>query len=592
MLKIKNLDSKALRKIIHKVGHVAVIPLAILLLVILVVITFQYYYSDKIYPNVYVAGINLGGLSKNQAIERLQGNLPISKTIVVTSTSQNFEITLQSIDFTYDLERSVQVALATYRGGDYGSDVINSLRSNLTQTALELKYNFDKEKLDKNLSVIAGQVGQEPEYPSLKIESGKVVVKRGAPGNDMDVAKLKTNILENLAHANYSSIQLPITLNDPSLSQEEAETFRRRGEKLLDKNLTIKFEYQSFSYKNTEIFKLLGPKGWFNEDSLVVFVESIASQVNRDPTNPSFTYEDGTVKEFTPAKDGVRVENQKLSELVKINLQSLEDSEEKTVSVDIPIVLTEPKIKTSEVNNLGIKQLIGRGTSTYFHSIPGRVHNVVLAASKLNRILVAPGETLSFNEVLGDVSQYTGFQQAYIIKDGKTILGDGGGVCQVSTTLFRAAMNAGLPIIERRAHAYRVGYYEQGSPPGLDATVFSPTTDLKIKNDTPGHILIQTYADPKKYSLIFEIYGTSDGRISSVSKPVTSSVTPPPPDLYQDDPTLPSGVIKQIDFKAWGAKVSFNYKVTRDNETIFEKTFVSNYRPWQAIYLRGIGPAQ
>ena len=240
---------------------------------------------------------------------------------------------------------------------------------------------------------------------------------------------------------------------------------------------------------------------------------------------------------------------------------------------------------------MGIKELIGRGTSTYFHSISGRVYNVSLAASRINGTLVKPGDTFSFNDTLGDVSSFTGYQQAYIISDGKTILGDGGGVCQVSTTLFRAALNAGLPILERQAHAYRVGYYEQNSPPGLDATVYGPSPDFKFKNDTPAYILIQAKANSKNYSLVFELYGASDGRVATISKPVVSGVTAPPEDRYQDDPSLPTGQTKQIDFKAWGAKVTFNYSVTRDGEQIYKRTFISNYRPWQAVYLRGTGPA-
>jgi vancomycin resistance protein YoaR len=250
-----------------------------------------------------------------------------------------------------------------------------------------------------------------------------------------------------------------------------------------------------------------------------------------------------------------------------------------------------PEITTDKINNLGINELIGRGSSTYFHSIPSRVHNVVLAASRINGTLVKPGDTFSFNDTLGDVSQFTGYKQAYIISDGKTILGDGGGVCQVSTTLFRSVLNAGLPVVERQAHAYRVGYYEQGSPAGLDATVYGPSPDFKFVNNTPAHVLIQATADPKNYSLVFELYGTSDGRVSVVSKPIVTNVTAPAGDLYQDDPTLPAGTIKQIEYKAWGAKVTFNYVVTKDGEEIFKKIFISNYRPWQAVYLRGTGPA-
>jgi vancomycin resistance protein YoaR len=146
---------------------------------------------------------------------------------------------------------------------------------------------------------------------------------------------------------------------------------------------------------------------------------------------------------------------------------------------------------------------------------------------------------------------------------------------------------AGLPVIERRAHAYRVTYYEQNSPPGFDATVYSPTTDFKFINDTPAYILIQAKADNQASTLEVELWGTNDGRVATTTKPIITDQSPPPPDLYQDDPTLRAGQIKQVDWKAFGAKVKFDYHVERHGEVLTHKTFSSNYRPWQAVFLRG-----
>jgi len=215
------------------------------------------------------------------------------------------------------------------------------------------------------------------------------------------------------------------------------------------------------------------------------------------------------------------------------------------------------------------------------------MHNVALAAARLNGILVKPGEEFSFVKYLGDVSKYTGYKEAYVIQSGKTVLGDGGGVCQVSSTLFRALLDSGLPITERHAHAYRVGYYEQYSPPGLDATVYVPTVDLKFKNDTGSHILIQSYVDPTEVSLTFILYGKKDGREVTLSTPVVTGVAPAPEPLYQDDPTLPKGVEKQIDYAASGATVVFNRIVKKNGEVIINEKYTSRYTPWRAVFLRG-----
>ena len=239
--------------------------------------------------------------------------------------------------------------------------------------------------------------------------------------------------------------------------------------------------------------------------------------------------------------------------------------------------------------------MIGRGWSNYSGSAEGRIHNVLLAASKINGTLIPPDGVFSFNQTVGEVSSKTGYSQAYIISKGQTILGEGGGVCQVSTTVFRGAIYSGLPILERTAHAYRVSYYEQGTPVGLDATVYDPTVDLKFKNNTGSYILIQGYANTANRLLYMDFYGRDDGRQVVVSKPTITNQTAPPQARYEQDDSLPQGTIKQVDFSAWGANVTVTRKVIRGAEVLEDNIFRSNYRPWQAVFKYGPGtqvPAQ
>jgi vancomycin resistance protein YoaR len=247
----------------------------------------------------------------------------------------------------------------------------------------------------------------------------------------------------------------------------------------------------------------------------------------------------------------------------------------------------KPTVTLAQSNNLGIEELIGVGKSDYTHSAPERVHNVIHAANRFNGVLVKPGQELSFVDIIGDISQASGYKTAYVIQNGRTVLGDGGGVCQVSTTLFRAALNTGLPITERHAHAYRVGYYENDSKPGLDATIYTPSVDLRIKNDTPAHILVQTIIDEDTNQLYFYLYGKKDGRQATVGDITVYDVSPPPEPLYQDDPNLPIGITKQVDFAAWGGKSRYDYSVTYANGDVKKETFYSSYRPWQAVFLVG-----
>ena len=332
----------------------------------------------------------------------------------------------------------------------------------------------------------------------------------------------------------------------------------------------------------------LEPSYTYSQDKLATVLSPLAEKINDKPTDALFTFENGRVTAFKPSVNGHEIDTLTLnSQLLSKTLTVISAQKGMVIIIPLQIKIIEPKITTDKANHLGIKELIGEGHSLFYHSIQSRIHNVALGASRINGVLVAPDEVFSFDKALGDVSAFTGYQQAYVIQNGRTVLGDGGGICQVSTTFFRAILNAGLPIVERHAHAYRVGYYEEDSPPGIDATIFVPSVDLKFKNDTGNYILIQSQVDLDNLSLAFYLYGTKDGRQVTMTTPVITNQSPPPPDLYQDDPTLPKGQIKQTDFSAWGANVYFTRQVTKNNQVIISDKYVSNYQPWQAIYLRG-----
>lgn len=326
----------------------------------------------------------------------------------------------------------------------------------------------------------------------------------------------------------------------------------------------------------------------YSENELETLLKPIVEKANIAPVDALFQFQNGRVVAFKPSSNGQEVDKEFLkTKLAAKTLPVVLAEKPQTINISIPIRVLKPKITTEKANNLGIKELIGEGASLFQGSIPNRIYNITLAATRLNGILVAPEETFSFGKALGDISAFTGYKQAFIIQNGRTVLGDGGGVCQVSTTFFRALLNAGLPIVERHAHAYRVGYYEQDSPPGFDATVYVPSIDLRFKNDTGNYILIQSALDPTYERLTFFLYGAKDDRQVTISKPVITNQTPAPAPLYQDDPTLAKGVVKQIDFAASGATSIFTREVTKNGKVIIFDKFVSNYKPWQAVYLRG-----
>lgn len=332
----------------------------------------------------------------------------------------------------------------------------------------------------------------------------------------------------------------------------------------------------------------LDPSYKYNSEKFMDSIKPFTDTINVEPVNAQFTFEDGKVLAFQSHKDGKSVDVEDLENNINKNIVSaIESNKSQKFNLKLKVKTIEPEITMEEVNNLGIKEVLGTGTSSFKGSIENRIFNIEHATKKLNGILIKPGEEFSFAKAIGDISTLTGYKQAYVIQNGRTVLGDGGGVCQVSTTLFRAILNSGLPITERNAHAYRVSYYEQDKGPGFDAAVYVPSVDLKFKNDTDKHILIQTSVDKQNLQLTYTLYGTSDGRTTELSDSVILSSSPAPEALYQDDPELPNGQIKQVDFAAPGARVYFTRVVKRDGKTIIEDKFESSYRPWQAVYLRG-----
>lgn len=548
-------------------------------------------YFEKVYPGISVAGVNLGGNSYQDAAAILSEKIKTPSEVKLIYKDRVFIIKTEDVGLSYDIPRTIDMAYNLARTGNLFQDAKTRVYLLFSRTDLGLLYNINHEGLVQKISEISQQISTEPIYPSITLNGEEIIINNGSPGEKLNQDLLVENIGDALSKNLSTDIQIPTEVVDPTLSTDEIKAYSDRANKFIGKSINMNFEYSTFTLKDSEIIQLLDPISGYKDRDIESFIDKTTISIERKPQNSKFIFKDGRVSEFQPALNGITVDDNAFKNLLIETLNKLYASDDKTTTFSIPVSSVAPDITIDEVNDLGIKELIGRGTSTYYHSIASRVHNVALAASRINGTLVKPGETFSFNQALGEVSASTGYQQAYIISEGRTILGDGGGVCQVSTTLFRALLNAGLPIVERQAHAYRVSYYEQDSLPGLDATVYSPSPDLKFTNDTPGYILIEAIANTKNYSLVFELYGASDGRVSTISKPVISGVTAPPEDLYQDDPTLPAGTIKQIDWKAWGSKVTFNYVVTKNGKEIINKNFISNYKPWRSIYLRGTGPA-
>lgn len=406
------------------------------------------------------------------------------------------------------------------------------------------------------------------------------------PGVTMSVAKISPDLVINLTspRASVSAKASEINLHpDRELMTKRAFSIGRQTKNPYYNFLQILAAWQGKIILPVELA--------LDAETLNKKIDAMAPQIEKKTVDAVFKFQPdagpdrkGRVIAFTPSENGLIIDREKIKQEI------ISQAKSQTPKIVVPLYtrVIVPTIQTTTADQMGVKNLLGRGESYFYDSIPGRIYNIKLGTEKVSGSLIPPGEIFSFNDSIGTISALFGFQKAYAIIRGKTVLDDGGGVCQVSTTLYRAALNSGLPIVERTAHTYRVGFYEQGGYlPGLDATVYPPSPDFKFKNDTNSYLLIQAAFDPEHTRLTFELFGKSDGRQTEILGPYILSTSPSPDPVYEDDPSLPAGLVKQVDTAHPGAEVYFKRNVVRDNQLLISEIVRSSFIPWPARFLKG-----
>ncbi|HEX6288111.1 MAG TPA: VanW family protein [Herpetosiphonaceae bacterium] len=232
--------------------------------------------------------------------------------------------------------------------------------------------------------------------------------------------------------------------------------------------------------------------------------------------------------------------------------------------------------------------LLSTATTGYFGSIAERVNNIARGAARMNGLIIAPGATFSFNNALGSAGTEDGFVEGYAIVNGQLEKVTGGGICQISTTMYRAVFNAGLDIVDRRPHSYVINFYENID--GFDATVFAPYVDFKWRNDTGGPIYMMAATNPKAATVTFWLYGFNDGRKTQMVGPFSKNVKRQGIANWQYDPSLKRGQVIQLVHGRPGKDVEMQRIVTAANGKILHKDNLSSkYRPWEDFYAYGPG---
>lgn len=572
-------------------------------------------YAQKIYPNTRIAGVKVGGMKQEEAQKIIGGKIAAVKNQEITFTGEGINkiVKPQDLAISYQPELSISKAYEIGRTGNFFKKIISRLTTIFHQTDLLVAFQFDRKNYNEIVNELAEKINLPEKDASCYIENDQVEVTKEQTGKKLEIGLLKDNFTQKIGllqakrAISLSVAQLPpkVLVGDVGLAREKVQNILNSQLELVlhdDKKIAIdkkdigswlEFVTRNQSESNHDAKYILDAQ--LNQEKIRDYVSKLAGSVNQDPVDAKLTISGGRATVFQASQDGyflnkdeavklITNELMKVSQVAGVNSQG-NSGVNSLISIKLPIEVKKPQISENEINNLGIKELIASGTTSFKGSPPNRIHNIKVGAQIFNGAVIKPGEEFSTTKQLGAVSEAQGFKKELVIKEDRTEPEVGGGLCQVSTTLFRAALNAGLEITERSNHRYRVSYYEP--PVGLDATIYEPSPDLKFINDTPGYILIQTSVSGSK--LTFDFYGTKDGREVYISDPEVYDIVNPPEPKYIDDPSLAPGETKYQEKAHQGSKAKVTYIVKKDGQEINKQVFYSKYVAWGAIILRGPG---
>lgn len=572
---------------------------------------YNLYYTDHIYPGISIGGVDVGGLTKEQAAARLAQTLTFPSTgrIVLQEGQQVWAVTPGELGLFLNPNASVAQALSYGRKGGPFARLTEQFIAWYWGANLPPMLLFDERIGQNYLTVLAAQLDKPVIEASLRVEGTQVVVQQGQVGRSVDVPATLAAV-----RAQVESLQdglVPLTIIESSPAILDVTEQAQLAQNILSAPLVVQVpEWKEgdpgpWRFEPAELAEMLAfervttPEGDRYQLSLDASarlrpaLEEAAAKLARSSQNPRFIFNDDTrqLEVIEPAIIGRAL-------LVDESLQAINEKArqgEHTIEVIFDYSLP-PVTDDSSAESLGITELVHQEISYFYGSSSGRIQNITTAASRFHGVLVPPGATFSMADVLGDVSLDTGYAEALIIYGNRTIKGVGGGVCQVSTTLFRTAFFGGFPIVERHPHAYRVSYYELRADggvntrlAGLDATVFVPVVDFKFTNDTPYWLLMETYVNPSARTLTWKFYSTSEGRTVEWDTSGLVNIVEPPDDVYVENPALAQGTIKQVDWAVQGADVSVERTVYRNGAIYFSDRINTHYLPWAAVYEYGPG---
>ena len=567
----------------------------------------QFWHTDRIFSGVHIAGVPVGGETRASALLRLHRELtpyplaPIfleldpSSTVGVGSAKaavRRWALGSELLAPEADLEGAVTLAYHVGRQGSWFKRIVSQWQAFSGQQTVWPEVLVSEGVVRQAVGDAASEV-RRPSRPAIQI--GEVSLPP-QPGLDVDVPATAQLILAQLASGQSGTVPLQTYSTSPpqgaatdgqqsATGAESSVSAGFAGGLTPPQPVVLRHEPSgtAFALDAALLQRIMpgGDPGFLNEEALRFVVEGWANQVSYPAQDARLRFDDATsaLTVLQHSRAGQRLNVDLTIEAVRKALAT----NERTGA--LPIISIPPAVDSGRLNELGIRELVASGTTYFKGSSNTRVYNIKVAAEKLVGVVVPPGGVFSFNSAIEAVSGANGFEDSAIIWGDRTAVGVGGGVCQVSTTVFRAALEGGFPFFERHNHGYVVSWYGE---PGFDATIYTPYVDLRFLNDTSAHLLIQPVVDRVEGVLSFRFYGTRPDRVVEIGEAEYKDIKQPGDPIYQEDASLEAGQIKQVEWAKEGMTAIVIRKVTENGRTR-EDPIRSVYRPWNAMFLYGPG---
>jgi vancomycin resistance protein YoaR len=568
---------------------------------------YQVYVSERIVPGVSSYGLALGGMTPAAAQTALESRFTYDDQATFTFRNpidgRFWQMSARDLGVSFDAEATVNQAFSAGHGDATFQNIINQGLIWLNGRSIAPVIRYEQAAALEALTAIAAEINRPAVDASLSFDGVNVLTTAGQIGQTLDIGATLAQ-LENALLTMQSGGEIELVINETPPIAWDADAAAARARAAISGPIML------IADDGTGTGGTLGP--WTASVSQIAALLRVEPVTHSDGTlsyevtvnvEPFRSYLDDLARGLivTP-KDGRFHFDESSGQLQMIasavngrtlnvdeTLRNMEAAIFNPSNRVVPLVFDyalpdyHNNVTAAE---LGITEMVSQGTSFYTGSTRSRIDNIILAASRFDGIIIAPGETFSFNEYVGNITPEEGYVSGKVIYGGRTIDGVGGGVCQVSTTAFRAAFYAGFPFVERHAHGYRVGYYERGDPEGvgMDAAIYTPDLDMRFINDTPYHLLIETSVFPANSSVQFRFYSTNPGRQVVKEGPVIRDVTSPLPTRFEINPDLTNGQELYVDWAAEGAYVEVTRRILDANGVETRRdTIRSQYQPWGAI---------